>query len=171
LRLRIDYYTLVEDIRLDAAGSVAEQSKRKRILAADVCLFSKEATMSGIRFFTIHRSWEDWAGMLIGVLIGFSPWLAEQQGDQAVMWNAVLVGALVLALAQLEYVSLQRWQETGEIALGLWLIASPFILGYAEAGTLRYWHFILGAIVVLVGALELWQDWRLSDKELLQHGQ
>jgi len=24
---------------------------------------------------------------------------------------------------------------------------------------------------VLLGALELWQDWRLSDKELLQHGQ
>src|SRR6188768_2984882 len=108
--------------------------------------------------------------MLIGVLIGFSPWLAEQ-GNQVIMWNAILVGALVLVLAQLEYVSLQRWEEIGEIALGLWLIASPFIFGYAEAGTLRYWHFILGATVVLLGALELWQDWRLSDKELLQHGQ
>ena len=79
--------------------------------------------MSGTRFFKIHRSWEDWVGMLIGVLIGFSPWLAEQQTDQVVMWNAVLVGALVLVLAQLEYVSLQRWEEIGEIALGLWLIA------------------------------------------------
>ena len=71
--------------------------------------------MSGIRFLKIHRSWEDWLGMLIGVLIGISPWLAEQQVDQAVMWNAVLVGALVLGLAQLEYVSLQRWAEAGEI--------------------------------------------------------
>ena len=68
--------------------------------------------------------WEDWVSMLIGLLIGFSPWLAEQQGDQAVMWNAILVGALVLVLAQLEYVSLQRWEEIGEIVLGLWLIAS-----------------------------------------------
>ena len=127
--------------------------------------------MSGIRFLKIHRSWEDWVSMLIGVLIGISPWLAEQQVDQAVMWNAVLVGALVLGLAQLEYVSLQRWEETGEIVLGLWLIASPFTFGYAETGALRYWHFILGAIVVLLAALELWQDWRLSDKELTQHGQ
>ena len=100
--------------------------------------------MSGIWFFNIHRSWEDWVSMLIGVLIGFSPWLADQQHDQSVMWNAVLVGALVLALAQLEYVSLQRWEEIGEIALGLWLMASPFIFGYAEAGALRYWHFVLG---------------------------
>ena len=127
--------------------------------------------MSGIRFFNIHRSWEDWVSMLLGVLIGFSPWLAGQQSDQAVMWNAVLVGALVLGLAQLEYVSLRRWEETGEIVLGLWLMASPFTFGYAEAGALRYWHFGLGAIVVLLAFLELWQDWKLSDKELAQHGQ
>ena len=100
----------------------------------------------------------------------FSPWLAEQ-GNQTIMWNAILVGALVLVLAQLEYVSLQRWEEIGEIVLGLWLIASPFIFGYAEAGPLRYWHFVLGAIIALLATWELWQDWRQSDKELAQHGQ
>jgi len=127
--------------------------------------------MSGISFLKTHRPWEDWVGMLIGVLIGISPWFAEHQYDQAVIWNAVLVGVLVLGLAQLEYVSLQRWEETAAIALGLWLIASPFTFGYAEAGPLRYWHFVFGAVVVLVAVLELWQDWRLSDKELSQHGQ
>ena len=165
------HYTFILDIRLDAAGSVAEQSKRKCHLAADVCLFSTGATMSGTRFFKPHRSWEDWVSMLIGVLIGFSPWLADQQGDQAVIWNAILVGAVVLVLAQLEYVSLQRWEEIGEIIVGLWLIASPFIFGYAEAGPLRYWHFVLGAIIALLATWELWQDWRQSDKELAQHGQ
>ena len=131
------HYTFALDIRLDAAGSVAEQSKRKCHLAADVCLFSTGATMSGTRFFKTHRSWEDWVSMLIGVLIGFSPWLADQQGDQAVMWNAILVGALVLVLAQLEYVSLQRWEEIGEIIVGLWLIASPFLVTQkpARSGT------------------------------------
>jgi hypothetical protein len=94
---------------------VAEQNA---ILAADVCLFFKEAIMSSTRFFKIHRSWEDWAGMLIGVLIGFSPWLAEQQGDQAVMWNAVLVGALVLALAQLEYVAHNAGRKPARLYLG-----------------------------------------------------
>jgi hypothetical protein len=127
--------------------------------------------MSGIWFFNVHRSWEDWVCMLLGVLIGFSPWLAEQQDNPAVTGNALLVGLLVLGFAQLTYVSLQRWAETGEIALGLWLVASPFIFDYAEAGMLQYWHFTLGAIVALLAALELWQDWTLSDKELAQHGQ
>ena len=34
-------YTFVIDIRLDAAGLVAEQSERNTILAADVCLFQR----------------------------------------------------------------------------------------------------------------------------------
>ena len=62
--------------------------------------------MAGI--FNIHRTWEDWASMVLGVLIGFSPWLAGQQGDQMVNWNAVIVGALMIALGALELTGLQR---------------------------------------------------------------
>ena len=126
--------------------------------------------MAGIRIFDVHRTWEDWIGILFGVVIGLSPLLAGQQGDQPVMWNAMLVGVLVVALAAVELVDLHRWEETGEIACGLWLIASPYIFGYAGAGMLQYWHFGLGAIVVLLAVMELWQDWTLSDKELARHG-
>jgi hypothetical protein len=48
---------------------------------------------------------------------------------------------------------------------------SPFAFGYADAGMLRYWHFTLGAAVALLEAAELWQDWKLSNHELAQHGQ
>ena len=87
--------------------------------------------MSRIRFFNVHRSWEDWLSMLVGVLIAFSPWLAGQPDNAAVLGNALLVGLLVFGLAELTYVSLTRWEEIGEIACGLWLIASPFTFGYA----------------------------------------
>ena len=126
--------------------------------------------MSSIGFFNVHRSWEDWISMLVGVLIGLSPWLTGQQDNPAILGNALLVGLLVFGFAQLTYVSQLRWEEIGEIACGLWLIASPFTFGYAESGALRYWHFLLGAAVVLLAALELWQDWKLSEKELAQHG-
>jgi hypothetical protein len=76
----------------------------------------------------------------------------------------------VIALAELELVALQRWEEIGEMLCGLWLIVSPFALGYADAGNLRFWHFGLGALVALLGAIELWQDWKLGDRELAQHG-
>jgi hypothetical protein len=126
--------------------------------------------MAGIRLLDVHRTWEDYVGIALGVAIGLSPWLAGEDNRQAVNFNAAAVGLLVLALAMFELVDLHRWEETGEIALGLWLIASPFVFGYADTGTLMLWHFALGAIVVLLAVLELWQDWRLSDKDLAHHG-
>lgn len=126
--------------------------------------------MVRMRFFNVHRNWEDWLAMGAAVLIGLSPWLADQQTNQLVMLNAVFVGAVALVLAELEMVNLHRWQEVGEILCGLWLAVSPLALGYADAGDLRYWHFALGAGVVLLTALELWQDWNLTDQELARHG-
>ncbi|HEY0850538.1 MAG TPA: SPW repeat protein [Bradyrhizobium sp.] len=133
--------------------------------------------MSDFRLLGTHRTWEDWCGMALGLLIILSPWFPTQtgyevvEGDRSFMiLNAFTVGILVLGLAQLEYVALQRWQEVGEILLGLWLIASPAIFGYANDGLMLFWHCLLGVLVVLIGALQLWQDWELSDQDLLRHG-
>ena len=87
--------------------------------------------MSGFGFFNKHRTWEDWFGMLLGVLIVVSPWFPFSSHDvmdaerSTMILNTFVVGMLIFGLAQLEYVALQRWEEVGEIALGLWLIASP----------------------------------------------
>ncbi len=104
--------------------------------------------MSDSRYFKIHRTWEDWCGMLLGVLIMLLPWFPKLAGHEAVdtdrsflILNTFTVGLLVFGLAQLEYVALQRWEQAAEIALGLWLIASPYILGYSGDGVLNFWHF------------------------------
>jgi SPW repeat-containing protein len=127
--------------------------------------------MFNMRFFNIHRPWEDWLGMLTGLLIALSPWFAREQDLRVAVANAFIIGVLVFFLAQLEYVVLQRWEEVAEAALGIWLAMSPYLFGYAGEGTLRYWHSTLGGIVILLAALKLWQDWELSDEELAQHGQ
>lgn len=74
-------------------------------------------------------------------------------------------------LAQMEYIALQRWEEAGEMALGLWLIAAPYLLGYSSSGMLRFWHTGIGGVVFLLAVLKLWQDWNLTDQELANHGQ
>lgn len=133
--------------------------------------------MSGFGFIRKHRTWEDWFGMLLGVLIVVSPWFPFSNHDVMdaergiMILNTFVVGMLVFGLGQLEYVALQRWEEVGEIAFGLWLIASPMILGYSGDEALRVWHITLGAIVALLGGLQLWQDWRLSEQELTKHPQ
>lgn len=135
--------------------------------------------MSLDRFFETHRSWEDWFGMLLGLLITLSPWITGQANNglgaladqEMAILNAVGIGILVFGFAQLEYIALRRWEEACEMALGFWLIASPHIFGYSGDGTLRLWHTVLGGVVILLGILKLWQDWDLSDDELARHGQ
>jgi len=131
--------------------------------------------MPEFRFFSTHRTWEDWCGMLLGVLIVLSPWFPTQASHSAehssMILNTFTIGILVFGLAQLEYVALQRWEEVTSIAAGLWLIASPYIFDYAGDGMLQLWHSILGGLVVLLAALQLWQDWDLNEQELAQHGQ
>jgi SPW repeat len=134
--------------------------------------------MSDFRFFSTHRTWEDWCGMLLGALIVVSPWFPIQASHEVldaernfVILNTLAVGILIFGLAQLEYVALQRWEEVAAILAGLWLIASPYMFGYSGDGTLRFWHSTLGGLVVLLAALQLWQDWDLSDQDMAQHGQ
>ena len=126
--------------------------------------------MAGIRFFNMHRTWEDWFGMVLGLLIALSPWIVGRPEGELPMLNAIAVGAAVLLLAETELVDLHRWEESLALLCGLWLIVSPFVFGYAET-TLATWHFALGGIVALLAVIELWQDWTLTEQQLVQHGQ
>ncbi len=126
--------------------------------------------MAGIRLLDIHKDWEDCLSVVLGALIIATSWFANDVGSQSAALNATLVGLLVLILAGAEFVDPRRWEEGWEAACGAWLIVSPFVFGYADAGMLRFWHFVLGTAVVLLSALELRQDWELSDAELAHHG-
>ena len=125
--------------------------------------------MAGIRVFNVHYLWEDCLSMGLGVVIVLTSWMVNDVASQTAATNTVIVGILVLALGASEFVDLRRWEESLEAACGLWLIASPFVFGYADAGALRYWHFVLGVAVVLLAVLELRQDWELSDAELAHY--
>ena len=63
---------------------------------------------------------------------------------------------LITMIALLEVMSLQRWEEVLELVCGAWVVAAPYVLGYG--GVLRISHFVLGAAVVVLALLELWQD-------------
>jgi hypothetical protein len=128
-----------------------------------------EDTMPGIRLFNVHYGWEDFLSMGLGALIVLTSWAVGDASTQTVAANTAIVGILVLALGASEFLDLHRWEESLETACGLWLIASPFIFGYADAGTLRYWHFGLGVAVVVLAVWELWQDWKLSNAELAHY--
>jgi len=107
-------------------------------------------------WFTEHRGWEDFCSAALGVLIVLSPALAGTEATTAATISAGLVGVIIIALALLEIMALQRWEEVLELACGLWIVVSPLVLGYG--GALRLAHVLLGGAVAALALLELWQD-------------
>lgn len=107
-------------------------------------------------WFTRHRSWEDYSLAAIGVLIVLSPIVAVPDVSAAVVITTGLVGVVIAMIALLEVMALQRWEEGLELVCGVWVVASPFVFGYG--GMLRIGHFVLGAAVLVLALLEIWQD-------------
>ncbi len=109
-----------------------------------------------------HRSWEDWVGMGLGALLTLSPWLATGTPAGAVTMNAVAVGLLLVVLSFMELFDRHRWDEALQFAGGVWMIAAPFVLGYANGGQLMIWHLVLGVAVSALAVLEFNQPSKLA---------
>ncbi len=105
---------------------------------------------------TRHRPWEDWASAVIGLAVLLSPMYMTIAESAWAMNTTAIVAVLIVVLAALENVSWRRWEEVLEALCGLWLIASPFIFAYGGAQATL--NMIAGGAVLILAALELWQD-------------
>lgn len=103
-----------------------------------------------------HRTWEDIGSMLLAVVLLLSPMAIPVSDSVAVNLSTGLTAVVIFGLAGLEVVSLRRWEEVLEILCGAWLVVAPFALDYG--GAQRGLHIVIGILVALLGAIELWQD-------------
>jgi SPW repeat len=106
------------------------------------------------------KHWQDGVNALIGLLVVLSPWVLGFQADLAVTSNAVLVGLALIAAAMGAMLVPRAWEEWTEAVIGLWLMASPFVLGFSARRELMLGAVITGSVVFV---LCLWT--LLTDKE------
>jgi hypothetical protein len=114
--------------------------------------------LANLNIFKVHRSWEDLFSAALGVLLLVSPILVQGDMPPPVMFSVLLAGIVVLAVSLFEVMMAGRWEEVIQFVLGLWLAVSVFVLDYGAAGQLRVWHFVIGALMALMAAIEFWQD-------------
>lgn len=110
------------------------------------------------RSIGIHRPWEDGATFILGVFVAASPWVLDPGEGIHVALNAVIIGLLICAVSALEIGALQKWEDWLNLALGVWLVVSPPVLGYSHATSLATTHYVLGVLIAALAALEYWQD-------------
>lgn len=106
----------------------------------------------------LYRHWQDWADMLLGLAVLASPWLLNFSDIAAPTWNAMIVGSVIVILSAIAIAHLEPWEEWLQIALGLWLIISSWVLDYGVAHKALACHVGLGLLITLLAASELWEE-------------
>lgn len=76
-------------------------------------------------------NWQDSLSLIVGVWLFFSPWVLGYSLLQGAMWNAVVFGLVIALMALAVLIAFHEWEEWADMAVGLWLIASPWVLGFA----------------------------------------
>lgn len=100
------------------------------------------------------KHWQDPVNALLGAWLVVSPWVLGYQAETAAMANAVVIG-LALAAASLGAIFVPRaWEAWTEAILGLWLVASPWLLGFSGLDAAMATAAISGVVVL---ALALWE--------------
>jgi len=98
--------------------------------------------------------WQDWLCLMLGSWLFLSPWLLQYitawpYTDQtAASWNSIIFGAAIVTFSLIALADMKNknWEEWINLILGLWLLVSPWILGF-------YTHTLATGNMVVVGLI------------------
>lgn len=106
------------------------------------------------------KHWQDPVNAVLGVGVVLSPWVMGFQDTTLAMANAVVIGLALIAAALGAIFVPRAWEEWTEAILGLWLVVSPWALGFNTHYQATMNALVVGAVIV---ALALWT--LMTDKD------
>jgi len=103
------------------------------------------------------KRWRDWVIALLGLWMLVSPRVLQFVGvPPDAIWGAWLVGAAIILVTVGRRFVVEIWsplQDGTNALLGLWLMVSPWVLGFAAHATARTNSIVVGFLVTV---LALW---------------
>ncbi|HET6839516.1 MAG TPA: SPW repeat protein, partial [Bradyrhizobium sp.] len=69
--------------------------------------------------------------------------------------NANIAGLAIAGLAIAALAAFAVWEEWLNLIVGLWVLISPWVLGFQGTNAMTV-HVVIGAAVAMLAAIELW---------------
>jgi SPW repeat len=104
------------------------------------------------------KHWQDPVNAVLGAGLVLAPWAVGFAGDTVATVNAVVAGLALVAGALGAMLMPRAWEEWTEAVLGLWLIVSPWALGFSAQADARRATVVTGIAVVVLAAWTLATD-------------
>ena len=99
--------------------------------------------------------WEDWVGITLGAWMLVSPWVVGFSGHDAATMNALVMGTILVLAELLELQAHEMVEEWIDLVAGLWLIVSPFALGFASLTAAAVNTIAVGVLTMLFAGLAM----------------
>jgi hypothetical protein len=96
----------------------------------------------------------DVANLILSGILFFSPWLFDL--SSGAQWQtASVVGLIIAVLSIAALAAFAVWEEWLNLAAGLTLIVSPWLLGFQDSDAMTI-DVVIGVIVAALAAFEVW---------------
>jgi len=97
----------------------------------------------------------DVVNLALAAWLVFTPWMFGFTAEPAA-WNASLSGLAIGAIAIAALVEFAEWEEWTNLALGMWVAMSVWVMGFDDHAAATLVHLTVGIIVTIATALRLW---------------
>jgi len=96
----------------------------------------------------------DCYAVAFGLFLFVSPWLFAYVSEKVriEIWAA---GAAITAISIAAIVAFSDWEEWLNLLLGVWLVISPWVIGFVHTRAMHV-SILIGVMVAFLAALELW---------------
>ncbi|MEX0853335.1 MAG: SPW repeat protein [Bauldia sp.] len=97
----------------------------------------------------------DGINLILAIVLVASPWVLSFPAG-TVSLNAMIAGSAIGVVAVGALVAFTQWEEWVNLTLGIWVLASPFVLGFSSIANAMWTHVLVGLAVAVLAAVELW---------------
>jgi hypothetical protein len=102
--------------------------------------------------------------LLAAVLFG-APWFFAH-ASRAAELDLTISAAAIIILSLAAMIAFSAWEEWVNVALGLWLVVSPWILGFAHTHAMHF-SIAIGAAITFLAALDVWLRYEAATRETM----
>ncbi|MFV2060075.1 MAG: SPW repeat protein [Gammaproteobacteria bacterium] len=95
------------------------------------------------------QRWQDWTVFVLGLWLVASPFIGIGVNNDVAAINSYTVGSVVIIISLLAITKPEIWEEYINIALGAWLLISPFVLGFSNISGPTSNQIFIGLLITL----------------------
>jgi hypothetical protein len=99
---------------------------------------------------------QDWINLVCGALLFVSPWVLGFAGEAMAARTAWVGGIVIAVMAIAALTQFAEWEEWVALVVGVLVVISPWVLGFAAVYYALATCVVLGAIVALASISEIW---------------